>query len=135
MLCYNSCGDEFMNIENLDLEITRRCTLNCEHCFRGDSQNINMSIESLVNIFSSVNKIETLLITGGEPFIAVNELEKMIELIVNNNVKIREIRIVSNGTVLSSRVLKIIKDLKKAAQQTKYERKFDHKNYQIVKKW
>jgi len=23
--------------------------------------------------------------------------------------------------------------LKKAAQQTKYERKFDHKNYQIVK--
>ena len=93
-----------MNIENLDLEITRRCTLNCEHCFRGDPQNINMSIESLVNIFSSVNKIETLLITGGEPFIAVNELEKMIELIVNNNVKIREIRIVSNGTVLSSRV-------------------------------
>ena len=100
-----------MNIENLDLEITRRCTLNCEHCFRGDSQNINMSIESLVNIFSSVNKIETLLITGGEPFIAVNELEKMIELIVNNNVKIREIRIVTNGTVLSSRVLKILKDL------------------------
>ena len=65
-----------MNIETLNLEITRRCTLECEHCFRGDSQNSNISEETLKNIFNNVKKIDRLVITGGEPLIAVNELEK-----------------------------------------------------------
>ena len=44
-------------------------------------------------------------------------------------------RVVFNKRVLNSdkATIKIIKDLKKAAQQTKYERKFDRKNYQIIK--
>lgn len=45
-----------MNIEKLNLEITRRCTLECEHCFRGDSQNSNISEGTLKNIFSNVKK-------------------------------------------------------------------------------
>lgn len=100
-----------MNIEKLNLEITRRCTLECEHCFRGDSQNLNIGEETLKNIFSNVKKIDRLVITGGEPLIAVNELEKMINLIKENNIEIVQINLVTNGTVLGSRVLKILKDL------------------------
>lgn len=102
-----------MNIEKLNVEITRKCTLDCEHCFRGDSQKINISNETLINIFTNIKEIEQLVITGGEPLIAVNELEKIIELIKNNNVKIDKIILITNGTVLSSRVLKILKELSK----------------------
>ena len=100
-----------MNIEKLNVEITRKCTLDCEHCFRGDSQKINISNETLINIFTNIKEIEQLVITGGEPLIAVKELEKMIEIIKNNNVKIDKIILITNGTVLSSRILKILKDL------------------------
>lgn len=100
-----------MYIENLNLEVTRRCTLECEHCLRGDIQDINISEETLKNIFTNVKKIDRLLITGGEPLIAVNELERMIELIKNNNTQIDQITLVTNGTILSSRVLKILKEL------------------------
>ena len=100
-----------MHIEQLHLEVTRRCTLECEHCFRGDSQNINIKAETLKNVFSNVDKIDKLLITGGEPFLAINELEEMIDLIKKYNVKIEKINIVTNGTVLSSKVLKVLKSL------------------------
>lgn len=100
-----------MHIEQLHLEITRRCNLECEHCFRGDSQNINIKLETLKNVFTNVDKIDKLLITGGEPFLAINELEEMIDLIKKYNVKIEKINIVTNGTVLSSRVLKVLKAL------------------------
>lgn len=100
-----------MHIKQLNLEVTRRCTLECEHCFRGDSQKINISDETLKNVFTNVKKIDKLVITGGEPLIAVNELEKMIELIKRNNVEIAQINLVTNGTILSSRVLKILKEL------------------------
>jgi len=100
-----------MNVENITLEITRRCTLDCEHCFRGDSQNINMSIQTLENIFCNIKSIDQLVITGGEPLIAINELEKLVELLRSNNVKIGIINLVTNGTILSSRVLKVLKNL------------------------
>jgi len=97
-----------MNVENITLEITRRCTLDCEHCFRGDSQNINMSIQTLENIFCNIKSIDQLVITGGEPLIAINELEKLVELLRSNNVKKEIINLVTNGTILSSRVLKVL---------------------------
>ena len=100
-----------MHIEQLHLEVTRRCTLECEHCFRGDSQNINIKAETLKNVFSNVDKIDKLLITGGEPFLAINELEEMIDLIKKYNVKIEKINIVTNGTVLSSKVLKSLSQI------------------------
>ena len=98
-----------MHVEKLNLEITRRCTLECEHCFRATSEKLNISKETLKNIFNNIKKIDTLIITGGEPLIAVNELEGMINLIKQYNIKIEHISIVTNGTILSSRILKILK--------------------------
>lgn len=102
-----------MHIEKIDLEITRRCTLECEHCLRGEIQDINIGDETLKNIFENIKTIDTLLITGGEPLIAVNELEKIVQLIGLNKIKIGQIRLITNGTILSSRVLKILKELSK----------------------
>ena len=100
-----------MEIQNLYLEMSRKCTLKCEHCCRGEAQMTNISEETLYNIFNNVKKIDVLLFTGGEPLVAMSELEKAIELIRNNKVEINEIRIVTNGTALNSRILKILKDL------------------------
>lgn len=105
-----------MVIKTLHLGITRNCTLYCEHCFRGEKEIVNMSTETLENLFENVSQVNFLLLTGGEPFIAINQLEKLVELIKKNKILIGEIRIITNGTVMSARLLKVLKDLSEATK-------------------
>lgn len=100
-----------MVIENLHLCITRNCTLYCEHCLRGEKEIVNMSTETLEHLFENVNQVNFLLLTGGEPFIAINQLEKLVELIKENKILIGETRIITNGTIMSDRLLKVLKAL------------------------
>lgn len=98
-----------LDIERLYLEITRNCTLECAHCFRGDRENKNMPLDVLVKIFRDVRHIRILLLSGGEPLLAVDQLKKIAELMKTRNIKIDQIKIVTNGTVLSPELLSVLK--------------------------
>lgn len=100
-----------MTVQNLYLEITRACTLKCEHCLRGENRNEYMSLKTLNNIFKDIKKIDRLLLTGGEPLLAISQLEEIIRLIKENSIKINSILIITNGTVLNDRVIKVLKEL------------------------
>ena len=102
-----------MNIEQLHLEVTRNCTLECEHCLRGDRQRINMDPIILDNIFKDIKYVDQLLLTGGEPLIAIQALERLVEILNLKRVKINKILLITNGTVLSDRVLKVLYNLQK----------------------
>ena len=45
-----------MKLEKLYLEVTRMCTLECEHCLRGDRENKYMSTKTIENILKDVKK-------------------------------------------------------------------------------
>ena len=100
-----------MYIENLHLEVTRNCTLECEHCLRGESQKVNMSPKVLDTVFDNVTQVDFLLLTGGEPLLAIQTLERLAEILKQKKVKVNKIIIVSNGTVCSERVLNVLKEL------------------------
>ena len=102
-----------MDIENLFLEVTRMCTLECEHCLRGDRRKEYMSTETINNAFKGVKKVDKLLITGGEPLLAIRQINDVILAIKNNNVKVKEILIISNGTVISERIINVLTELSK----------------------
>lgn len=100
-----------MDIEYLTIEITRNCTLFCEHCCRGDKEAVNMDELTIDNIFKDVKHVSRLLITGGEPLIAIDALERLVEIIKEKGVVIDRLDMIINGTVLSSRHLKVLKEL------------------------
>ena len=54
-----------MNFEKLYLEVTRECTMRCEHCLRGENEHKSMSIETLENSLKDIKHIHTLLLSGG----------------------------------------------------------------------
>lgn len=88
--------------------------MKCEHCLRGDRYNINISDETIKNTFSKINKIGMLVLTGGEPLLsydAINCINKVIEEIKNNNVKVDKILIFTNGTIYNEYVVKTLKEL------------------------
>lgn len=105
-----------MIIEELHLGMTRNCSLYCEHCLRGDKECVNIEFKTLDNLFKDVTGVKTLLLTGGEPLIAIQQLERLVEIIKSKGIKVGVIRIITNGTVMSSRVLKVLNDMKELAE-------------------
>lgn len=101
-----------MDIDNLYLEITRFCTFECEHCLKGEKEKKNMSSETLDNIFKDVNSVGTILLTGGEPLINIRLLEHLCEIIKNNNIYVKRIGLVTNGTICTERHIDALKQLR-----------------------
>lgn len=99
-----------MVVSEIHLGITRNCTLYCEHCLRGEKECVNMSLETLDNIFKDITKVDLILLTGGEPLIAVQQLEHLASIIRNRRIQVGEIRLITNGTIYSPRILRVLKE-------------------------
>ena len=56
-----------LSIQELIIETTRKCNMACEHCLRGDVENVNIKSLYIRRLFSQIDNIDTLTITGGEP--------------------------------------------------------------------
>lgn len=86
-----------LQISNLILEITRKCNLQCAHCLRGDVQRVTMSNEILSRAMGFIDSICTLIVTGGEPSLAPEVLENLINILYWRKVQVGAFYIVSNG--------------------------------------
>lgn len=53
--------------ENLVLEVGRKCNLRCEHCLRGEAEELTMPIETAKAILDGISAIGFITFTGGEP--------------------------------------------------------------------
>ncbi len=100
-----------MYIDKLHLGVSRNCTLECEHCLRGDREIVNMSPFILDEISKDGLRVGNLLLTGGEPLLAIKTLEHLVELLKTKKIQANKIMLITNGTILSERVLKLLHDL------------------------
>jgi anaerobic ribonucleoside-triphosphate reductase activating protein len=64
---------------------TQGCPFRCKNCMTPDSLDINggkeIEIEELVKTINSINDIEGITISGGEPFLQDEKLVKLIKLL------------------------------------------------------
>ncbi len=97
-----------MHLEELHLEVTRNCTLECEHCLRGDRERINMSSSVLDEIVKDGLVVDRLLLTGGEPLLAIQILEYLVELLASKRISVKRLVMITNGTIMSPRVLNVL---------------------------
>lgn len=56
-----------IEIHSLILEVTRRCNMACEHCLRGDAQDLDMSRKIVCQLLDKVDSISEVTFSGGEP--------------------------------------------------------------------
>lgn len=99
---------ERLNVRTLLLELTRQCNLECMHCFRGESENKYMSVNIIEKVMKNIARINTFLLTGGEPFLAIEQLRKITEILKQDRMNIRNFIIVTNGTVLDKEILNLL---------------------------
>ena len=86
-----------MKINELYIELTRRCNLKCAHCFYGDAQDIDMSQETLEQIIQTFSNIEWLVAGGGEPFLKLNGVKLLIQNVLSNKITVNNFFIATNG--------------------------------------
>lgn len=66
-------------VESLVIEVTRRCNMRCEHCLRGDAQNLDISTATLSEIAKHIYP-GSVTFTGGEPSLNVPAIKRYFEL-------------------------------------------------------
>ncbi|MBS4840272.1 MULTISPECIES: radical SAM protein [Clostridium] len=120
-------------LTEIHTSITTRCTLKCKNCnmFMPHYDNhYEMSFkefkEEMDLFFSKVDYVFSLGILGGEPFLN-KDLYKMIEYLKDNYYdRIGEITIISNGTILPSNNLHILKLSKIKIHISDYSKSVDY---------
>lgn len=86
-----------MNINNLIVEVTRKCNLYCDHCLRGDAMNMNIKKEYIDSLLSQIDSIGSVCFTGGEPSLNVPAMEYFLEQVKRRRIPIEFFYIATNG--------------------------------------
>lgn len=100
-----------IKFNNLMLEVTRRCNMQCSHCMRGEEQDTSMSSESIKKIFSQTKSIKHLTITGGEPSLVPDIIEWIAYYAKNYGVAIGDFFCATNAKEYSEQFVKAINSL------------------------
>lgn len=101
---------------SLSVELTRRCNLKCEHCMRGDAQNIDISKSVIDNLLEQVCVFHRLHFTGGEPFLAKEEMIYMLQQIRKKGIVLMHIQIITNGMLFDNEIAKELIETNKYIQ-------------------
>ena len=108
-------NNEKLYLYSLDLEITRKCNLKCEHCFRGEAQDLTMSEQVIDAVLNQIQGFAKINLTGGEPMLVPEKVEYIVDKIIENRIKIFGFGAVVNGTIQDERAISFINSCNKLA--------------------
>lgn len=81
----------------LSVEVTRRCNMHCAHCLRGEAENENLMPGLVDKLLDYTQVISDLTITGGEPSIALDQIDEVIDSLKHHDVPLYSFYCVTNG--------------------------------------
>lgn len=95
------------NLYLLALETTRRCNMQCAHCMRGKSQYINLTEELVDEILNNkeIILIDSICFSGGEPTLNPKIIIYTINKIIEENIDVRELVMVTNGQIFDKELV------------------------------
>lgn len=100
-----------MNVSALAIEVTRKCNIKCDHCLRGDMQNIDIDPKYIDLLFNQISSIKHLVFTGGEPTLNVPIIKYVIIELKRRNINVDTFFIATNGVNISSDFVDICVEL------------------------
>ena len=86
-----------MYLNSVMIEVTRRCNLACEHCLRGDAQNIDMNTDHIDTLLDKVTDIGSVIFTGGEPSLRPDIIRYFVKKAIEKGTYINSFYIATNG--------------------------------------
>lgn len=96
-------------LRDLVIEFSRKCNMNCDHCLRGKAQNKVIDRHLYMKLFSMVDAICSLTVGGGEPSLAVKQLEEF-RWNSHDYPSIRDVFMCTNGKYVTKSTLSVFRD-------------------------
>lgn len=89
-----------MEIDQLTIEVTRKCNLECPYCLRGNAQKVNINTNDVDEFFrmNKIRYIRELTFTGGEPLLNPKAINEIVHFIKKRQIQLGGFYMVSNGT-------------------------------------
>lgn len=99
-----------IEVDELVIEITRKCNMCCAHCLRGPAEDINISDDVIDRIFQDICYIGTITFTGGEPSLYPEAMDRILKQCKEHEIIVGSFYLVTNGKELSDRFLHSVLD-------------------------
>lgn len=99
-----------LSIENLVVEVTRRCNMHCAHCMRGPAQNKDLDLEAFDTFAENVESIGVITFSGGEPTLNISAIQHVLETCKRLNILVYNFYLVTNGKQMDDSFLKVMID-------------------------
>lgn len=99
-----------IKINNLLIEVTRRCNMKCRHCLRGGTQSIDIHGFDILHLLEKVSQINLLTFSGGEPTLNVDGIGYTLLLCKRLGIEVNDFYIKTNGKKVSSEFLQVCLD-------------------------
>jgi hypothetical protein len=100
-----------MQINELVIEITRRCNIKCRHCLRGNAQRKDITEETIDKILEGVDYISTITFSGGEPGLNVPAIRYFTKAIKARGIELGGFYVITNGKKASLDLMLALLDL------------------------
>lgn len=84
-------------LDQLCIEVTRKCNMSCAHCLRGKAQNLDVNTLYIDKLLQHVQYINTIVFTGGEPSLNVPAIEYTLQKCKELEISVGSFYIVTNG--------------------------------------
>lgn len=90
----------------LDMNITRRCNMKCDYCFKGDAENQTITKEIIDKTLDELQNFALISIRlfGGEPFLHPEMVVYALDQIIERNLTLGHVQINTNGTITNPEI-------------------------------
>ncbi len=96
----------------MEIILTQKCNLSCEHCMRGNSTNKEISAEVLDAIFDKFFYIENLSLGGGEISLSPHLIKLLTQKLKEHKTIIHHVNFTSNGVFVTDEFLDALNELR-----------------------
>jgi len=106
-------NEKTVKLDDVIIEVTRRCQLTCQHCLRGSSEPVDMDIE-IVRTFlrnGNVTEIRNITFSGGEPSLRPAFIREVTQLFRDENVEIGSFYIATNAVEVTKEFIFAVMEL------------------------
>ena len=101
-----------MYIDNLCIEVTRKCNMRCAHCLRGVAQNINIDTSYIDELLRHCKDgIGSITFTGGEPTLNMSAIKRTFETIRLLDIPLGGFYIVTNARAYKKELIELLDEM------------------------
>lgn len=109
---------KYLTFEDIEISLTRRCNMDCPHCYKGNSENVDLTKDDIDALISQTEMIGNLYLTGGEPTLRLDLMSYLLERVEAEDIPVFKLVVVSNGLTNADAVSDVMKSWAKYIRQS-----------------